>query len=72
MAKLCTLRMLHQLDASEAARGHIKCVAFAAPALGNAALARLVQQQGWSDAFYNLALPGEACECAWHMRSSQV
>lgn len=59
MAKLCTLRLLHQLNSHEASQGYVKCVAFAAPALGNAALATLVQQQGWSFAFYNLTLPGE-------------
>ena len=59
MASLCTLRLLNQLDDSEAAQGHIKCVAFAAPALGNSALADIVQQQGWSRVFYNLTLPGE-------------
>ena len=58
VAKLCTLRLLHQLASREAAQGHVKCVAFAAPALGNAALAMLVLQQGWSYAFYNLTLPG--------------
>lgn len=61
VAKLCTLRLLHQLDSREAARGHVKCVAFAAPALGNAALATLVLQQDWSHAFYNLTLPGVGC-----------
>lgn len=64
VAKLCTLRLLHQLDSREAAHGHVKCVAFAAPALGNAALATLVLQQGWSHAFYNLTLPGVGCLCA--------
>ena len=59
MASLCTLRLLNQLDDSEVAEGHIKCVAFAAPALGNRALAEIVQQQGWSHVFYNLTLPGE-------------
>ena len=61
VAKLCTLRLLYQLDSREAAQGHVKCVAFAAPALGNAALAALVAQQGWSHAFYNLTLPGGGC-----------
>ena len=58
MASLCTLRLLNQLDDSEIAEGRIKCVAFAAPALGNRALAEIVQQQGWSHVFYNLTLPG--------------
>ena len=59
MASLCTLRLLNQLNESEVAQGRIKCVAFAAPALGNRALAAIVQQQGWSHLFYNLTLPGE-------------
>ncbi len=64
MAKLCTLRLLHQLDSREAAQAPVKCVAFAAPALGNAALATLVLQQGWSHVFYNLTLPGTSRPCA--------
>ena len=59
MASLCTLRLLNQLDDSAIAQGRIKCVAFAAPALGNRALAEIVQQRGWSHVFYNLTLPGE-------------
>ena len=64
MAKLCTLRLLQQLDSSEVAQGLVKCMAFAAPALGNAHLAQLVEQQGWSHVFYNLTLPGELHSCA--------
>jgi len=36
----------------------VRCVAFGAPALGNAALARLVAARGWDRHFYSLTLPG--------------
>jgi len=58
VAKLCALRLLRQLPARAAAAGAVRCVAFGAPALGNAALARLVAARGWDRHFYSLTLPG--------------
>ncbi len=58
MAKLCGLRLLRQLPPAAAAAGCVRCMAFGAPALGNAALARLVASRGWERHFYSLTLPG--------------
>lgn len=55
VAKLCTLRLLRH-GVPDAAR--VKCVSFAAPPLGNAALADLIARSGWNGNFYNLTLPG--------------
>ena len=61
MAQLCALRLLRDLPPVVAERGRVKCVSFAAPPLGNSALANTVARKGWSGLFYNLALPGIAC-----------
>ena len=50
VAQLVTLRLL-----KGGAPLPVSCVAFAAPALGNAALAADVAARGWEDRFYNLA-----------------
>ena len=66
MAKLCALRLLRQLPPAAASAGRVRCVAFGAPALGNAALAALVAARRWDRLFYSLTLPGamrvRACE----------
>ena len=59
MAKLCTLRLLQQLQQEDAAAsGRVMCISFAAPPLGNAALADVIAHRGWDGHFYNLTLPG--------------
>ena len=58
VAKLCALRLLRRLPPAAAAAGRVRCCAFGAPALGNAALAALVAAQRWDRLFYSLTLPG--------------
>lgn len=58
MAQLCALRLLRDLPPHVAEHGSVKCISFAAPPLGNSALANTVSYKGWSSLFYNLALPG--------------
>ncbi|KAK9835148.1 hypothetical protein WJX81_001104 [Elliptochloris bilobata] len=57
VAKLCALRLLRQLPPAAASAGRVRCVAFGAPALGNAALAALVAARRWDRLFYSLTLP---------------
>lgn len=61
MAQLCALRLLRDLPPALAGQGRVRCVSFAAPPLGNSALANTVARKGWSSLFYNLSLPGTAC-----------
>ena len=56
MAKLSTLRLLRELPEWPAPR--VKCMCFATPAVGNAALADLVKNAGWAGAFKTFFLPG--------------
>ena len=56
IAQLCALDLLHSLPEKEAAE--VACVSFAAPAIGNAALAHLVERRGWQAQFSNYLLPG--------------
>ena len=55
MAQLSALRLLR------AGADALRCIAFGAPAVGDAALAALVRRQGWERHFTSVALPG-ACE----------
>lgn len=58
VAQLCALRLLHDLPPYLVEQGRVKCISFAAPPVGNSALANTVSYKGWSGLFYNLALPG--------------
>ncbi|KAK9832529.1 hypothetical protein WJX81_006107 [Elliptochloris bilobata] len=55
VAALTTLRLLRQLPAGAAA--DVRCVSFAAPAIGNARLQAYVREQGWDRHFSNLLVP---------------
>ncbi|KAG2501961.1 hypothetical protein HYH03_000459 [Edaphochlamys debaryana] len=55
VAKLCTLRLLRELP--DWPRPRIRCVSFATPAVGNAALAELVENAGWASHFATYYLP---------------
>lgn len=55
VAKLCTLRLLRELP--DWPRPRVRCVAFATPAVGNAALAELVESAGWASHFTSYYLP---------------
>ena len=56
MAALTTLRLLRQLPPGAAA--DVRCVSFAAPAIGNARLQAYVRERGWERHFSNLLVPG--------------
>lgn len=56
VAKLSALRLLRDLPEWPAPR--IKCMCFATPAIGNAALADLVKNAGWGGHFKTYFLPG--------------
>lgn len=58
VAVLCTLRLLRQLPSG--CIPPVRCVCFGSPAVGNAALARLVTDSGWEALFHSVALPGAA------------
>ena len=60
VAKISTLRLLRDLPEWPAPR--VKCICFATPAIGNAALADLVKSAGWASYFRTYFLPGEECE----------
>ena len=65
VATLALLRLLEQLPPG--ARPAAKCVNFACPAIGNAALAELVRQRGWEACFSNFLVPGALCNaCSCH------
>ncbi|BDA42442.1 probable protein EDS1L at N-terminal half [Coccomyxa sp. Obi] len=70
VAQLCALRLLRDLPPVLAAQGRVKCVSFAAPPLGNSALANTVARKGWNGLFYNLALPEDVVPRLMAMRSS--
>ncbi|GIL88442.1 hypothetical protein Vretifemale_16406 [Volvox reticuliferus] len=55
VAKLCTLRLLRELP--DWPRPRVRCIAFATPAVGNAALAELVENAGWANHFSTYYLP---------------
>lgn len=55
MASLAALRLLKQVP--EAAI-NVSIIGFAAPAVGNAALAEYISKAGWGDSFISLLLPG--------------
>ncbi|MEW5297372.1 MAG: hypothetical protein WDW36_000585 [Sanguina aurantia] len=55
VAKLCTLRMLRELPSWPAPT--LGCVCFATPAVGNSALAELVESAGWASHFKTYYLP---------------
>eukprot|EP00198_Chlamydomonas_reinhardtii_P006846 XP_001696182.1 triacylglycerol lipase-like protein [Chlamydomonas reinhardtii] len=55
VAKLCTLRLLRELP--DWPRPRVRCIAFATPAVGNAALAEMVANAGWADHFASYYLP---------------
>ena len=59
VAQLCTLRLLHALRRRLPSPAELRCVAFGAPAIGNAALAAHVRVQGWEPHFLSIALPGK-------------
>lgn len=55
MATLCTLRLLRQLPQRE--DYPLRCVAFATPSIGNAALSALVSERRWDTYVSNFLLP---------------
>ncbi len=57
VAKLATLRLLRELPDWPAPK--IKCLCFATPAVGNGALADLVETAGWGGYFKTYFTPGE-------------
>lgn len=59
VAVLCTLRLLRALTPSAGAPP-ISCICYGTPAVGNAALARHVDDAGWSQHFVSFALPGDS------------
>ena len=61
VAVLCTLRLLRALTPSAGAPP-ISCICYGSPAVGNAALARHVDDAGWSQHFVSFALPGGSWE----------
>ena len=58
MAQLCTLDLLRSLPDQQTPSSQISCITFAAPAVGNATLAELVDERGWRDHLVNYLLPG--------------
>lgn len=56
VAKLCTLHLLRQLP-SQPSPDELRCICFATPAVGNTALARLVESKGWAQYFSTYFLP---------------
>lgn len=56
MAKLCALRLLRELPGLPPPA--LRCICFATPAMGNGALADLVEHAGWSAFFKTYFLPG--------------
>jgi hypothetical protein len=67
------LDLLHALPQQEAAA--LRCYGFATPAIGNAALADLVQRRWWHAHFNNFLLPGmppASYVCSWgrHVRAT--
>ena len=56
MATLSLLRLLRQLPPG--AQPDARCVNFACPAIGNAALAQYVADMGWEGCFTNFLVPG--------------
>ncbi len=56
VAKLCTLSLLRELPDTPTPH-QLRCIAFATPAVGNSALARLVDTAGWSPYFSTFYLP---------------
>ncbi len=55
VALLCTLRLLQGLPGGTPS---LSCICFGTPAIGNAALAALVAEYGWSNHILNFILPG--------------
>lgn len=59
MAKLAGLRLLR--EAPQWPPPSLRVVCFATPAVGNNALASLVEAAGWGDYFKTYVLPGMQC-----------
>ena len=57
VALLCTLRLLRALGAHDV-HPLVHCTCYGTPAIGNATLARHVDQEGWSKHFTSFVLPG--------------
>eukprot|EP00884_Botryococcus_braunii_P014665 jgi/Botrbrau1/2319/Bobra.39_1s0008.1 len=55
VAVLCMLRLLGELPPNS--QPSVRCLTFACPAIGNAALAELVKARGWEKFFTNLLVP---------------
>ncbi|KAK9909436.1 hypothetical protein WJX75_002253 [Coccomyxa subellipsoidea] len=70
VAQLCALRLLHDLPPYLVEQGRVKCISFAAPPVGNSALANTVSYKGWSGLFYNLALPEDVVPRLLAMQNS--
>ena len=60
VAQLCTLHLLQALPREEHAS--VACISFAAPALGNQALASLAVECGWDQRMRNYLMPGGEAE----------
>jgi hypothetical protein len=56
VAKLCALRLLREQPEWPPPR--MRCITFASPAIGNSALAELVEAAGWARYFKTFILPG--------------
>lgn len=56
VAEICALDLLHAAEGANLP--DVKAIGFATPAIGNAALARMVQRRGWDRRLFNYLLPG--------------
>ena len=72
MAQLCTLDLLRSLSGPQTPGSVVSCVTFAAPAVGNAALAELVNKRGWRDNFVNYLLPGGYPVALFHVINNSL
>ena len=59
VAQLCALDLLRSLTDLQTATSNITCITFAAPAVGNATLAELLDKRGWHGRLLNYLLPGD-------------
>lgn len=73
VAQLCALRLLHALRAAPPPPDALRCIVLGAPAIGNAALGRHVEEAGWAARFVSVALPGKlSCTAPSHAAPQPV
>ena len=58
VAEICALDLLHEAHKKREPPPHLQVIGFAAPAIGNAALAEYVEQRQWQSVFKNYVTPG--------------